>query len=119
MRRLILLFVIVFLMLNFVGCKKTSPPVLKEIGPTKTKVGVPFNIQPNGEAAMWFKTENATVDTQIVWDGKLIRTDYKNPNLLTAPVPKELYSKPGRYEIYLVDKKTNLKSNSLYFVVEE
>ncbi|MEM4711260.1 MAG: hypothetical protein QXL18_04920 [Candidatus Woesearchaeota archaeon] len=114
-----IILLIIFLFLIVIGCKKASPPVLIEIGPTKTKVGVPFNIQPNNEAAMWFKTENATENTKIIFNGIEIRTDYKNSKLLTAPIPKEFYSKPGKYEIYLIDKKTNLKSNSLFFTVEE
>lgn len=101
------------------ACKKTEgPPILKEIGPVKTKAGEAFNIQPDGMAAMWVKTENATEKTVIMWGDKQIRTDYKDPQLLTAPVPAELYAKKGQFQIYLVDTKTGAKSNSLVFIVE-
>ena len=58
-------FLIIFL---FVGCSK-APPVLQQMGPMKTKVGVGFNVQPNGESALWTIAENATRTTVV---------DYKN-----------------------------------------
>jgi hypothetical protein len=112
-------FVVALFVLGLVvGCQQAQPPVLKEIGPVKTTAGVDFNIQPDGVSAMWAKAENATKTTVIVWGDKLIRTDYKSPDLLTAPVPKHLYAKPGQYQITLLDTKTNAKSNSLVFTVD-
>jgi hypothetical protein len=112
-------FVVALFVLGLVvGCQQAQPPVLKEIGPVKTKAGVDFNIQPDGASAMWAKAENATETTVIVWGDKQVRTDYKSPELLTAPVPKDLYAKPGQYQIRLLDTKTSSKSNSLVFTVE-
>lgn len=69
MRLRSLTLLVVFLMFfAFAGCEKTSPQlVLKEIGPLKTKAGQGFNVQPNGESAMWFRAENATKTTIAVW----------------------------------------------------
>jgi hypothetical protein len=101
------------------GCKKTTPPtILKEIGPAGIKAGEGFYVQPDGVSAMWVKTENATPKTVIMWGDQKIRTDFKEPQFLTAPVPKELYAKPGRYQIYLIDSETGAKSNSLTMIVE-
>jgi hypothetical protein len=109
-------FLIIFL---FIGCSK-APPVLKQMGPIKTKAGVAFNVQPNGESAMWFKTENATQTTVAVWGETRLNTTFVNPKELTAlVVPKELYSKPGQFQIYLLDTKTGAKSNSLILTIEE
>ena len=102
----------------FVGCKKAPPPILKEIGPAKTKAGVAFNVQSDGGAAMWFVTENATETTAIYWGDTKLRTDFHNPKLLTAPVPQELYARPAKLQIYLLDTKTGSKSNSMTFTVE-
>lgn len=113
---------VVFLMFfAFAGCEKaTLPLVLKEIGPLKTKAGQGFNVQPNGEPAMWFKAENATKTTLAVWGETRLNTTFVNPTELTASVvPKELYSKPGQIQIYLLDTKTGAKSNSIVFTIEE
>jgi hypothetical protein len=121
MRLRSLSILVVFLMLfAFAGCEKTtSPLVLKEIGPFKTKTGQGFNVQPNGESAIWFKTENATRTTVAVWGETRLITTYVSPTELTALVaPKELYSKPGQIQIYLLDTNTGAKSNSLTLTIE-
>jgi hypothetical protein len=101
-----------------IGCTQATSPVLKEIGPSTTKAGVDFNIQPDGVSAIWAKTANATESTVFMWGDTAIRTDYKGPELLTAPVPKNLYAQPGHYQIYLLEKKTGIKSNAVVFIVE-
>ena len=110
--------VFLIILLAFAGCKKPAEqPVLKEIGPIKTKAGQVFNKQPDGAAAMWAITEHATKDTVIVWGEKKLNTAYVNPKMITASVPQELYAKPGQYQIYLLDIKTGIKSNNLVFTV--
>ena len=47
-----------------------------------------------------------------------LMTIFGNSSLLTATVPQELYSAPGIYEVYLLDKLTNQKSDSRTFMVE-
>jgi hypothetical protein len=106
------------LVLIFVGCEKTEPPALKQIGPTKTKAGQEFNVQSDGQSALWSKTENATKTTVIMWGETQLRSTYGDPNGVTALVPKELYSKPGQFTIYLLDTKTGAKSNGLLITVE-
>jgi hypothetical protein len=97
-----------------------APLIVKEIGPNRTKVGQPFNVQPNGQVAMWLKTENATQTTVVIWGWRRLETTFVNSNLVTGVVaPKELYSKAGQYQIYLIDTKTDKTSNVLMFTVEE
>jgi len=102
----------------FIGCSK-PPLLLMDMGPMKTKVGVGFNIQPNGESALWTMAENATRTTVVVWGERQLQSTVGGPNAVTALVPKELYSKPGQFQVYLLDRKTGKKSNSLVFTVEE
>ncbi len=101
-----------------IGCTK-SAPVLKQLGPTKTKAGVGFNIQSSGESAIWTTAENVTRTTVIVWGETELNSSFGSSTNVTAIVPKELFSKPGQFQIYLLDKKTGKKSNSLTFTVEE
>ena len=89
-----------------------------EIGPSKVKAGIGFNLQPNGKSAIWVKTENATKDTAIFWADSKLQTTYSTPNLLTAFVPDKLFSKPGKFKIYLVDQKNKQKSNSITLIVQ-
>jgi hypothetical protein len=120
LRNLTVLFLILFLSFSFWGCSSSQAPlVLTEIGPSKTKVGQGFNIQPDGGSAMWAGASNATKTTVIVWGEKQLDTTFQNPKLLTAGVPKDFYSKPGQNQIYLLDTKTGVKSNSLVLVVTE
>jgi hypothetical protein len=113
-------FWVLFLMavFIFVGCTQATP-VLKKMGPTKTKVGVAFNVQLNGESAIWTMAENATKTTVIVWGETRLHSTVGGSNGVTALVPKELYSKPGQFPICLLDTKTGYKSNSLTFTVEQ
>ena len=114
------ILVVFLIFVVFTGCKKATPSfVLKEIGPVKTKTGQAFNVQPNGQAAMWIRAENATKTTVILWGEIQLNTTFGSPNYLTALVPTELYSKPGRFNICLLDTKTSAKSNSLIFTIEE
>ena len=113
----ILVLLIIFFIL--IGCQKAAPLILKEFGPTKIKVEQAFNVQPNGESAIWTITENATKTTVIAWGEKQLKTTFGSSKNLTALVTKELYSKPGQFQIYLLDTKTGAKSNSLVFTVEE
>ena len=112
---LVLSLLIIFL---FMGCSK-GPPLLQQMGPMKTKVGVAFNVQPNGESAIWTITENATRTTVIVWGETQLRSTFGSPKGVTALVPKELYTKPGKFQVHLSDTRTGKKSNSLIFTVEE
>ena len=102
----------------FTGCKKIAPPLLKEIGTTKITAGEGFNVQPNGQSALWCKTENATATTVIIWGDRMLITTFGSPKELTALVPQELFAKPGQFAIYLLDTNTGLKSNSILITVE-
>jgi hypothetical protein len=54
-----------------------------------------------------------------VWGERQLQSTFGGSNSVTALVPKELYSKPGQFQVYLLDKKTGKKSNGLVFTVEE
>jgi hypothetical protein len=91
-------------------------PVLRRLRPSSTPAGRPFNVQPDGESALAIECEDARPDTVIVFDGTSLSTTYGNEGWLTAFMPGNLYSRPGRYEVYL---KTGLvESDRLEFVVQ-
>lgn len=120
MRTARLVILIFFVMLITGGCKQSQPPlILKEIGPTKTKAGVGFNMQPDGGSAMWATVVNRTDSTVIVWDNRKLPTFQHTAGIITSPIPEEFYAHPGQHEVFVLDVKTGVKSNSIIFTVTE
>ncbi len=120
-KKLITFLVFLCMIAVLSGCKpKEAPPLnIIKVGPAPIKVGQGFNVQPNGISAIWVEAENATKTTVIVWGETELGSAFGSPNALTALVPKELYSKPGQFQIYLLDKNTGAKSNSIVLTVVE
>jgi hypothetical protein len=101
------------------GCQPAKPPVLVDYGPTVIRAGQDFNMQPSGDNAMWAHTQNATLTSVLILNGIKLDSHYHDDTkLVTATVPKRLFEKAGEYPLYLLDTKTNLKSNELKFVVK-
>jgi hypothetical protein len=119
--KLIMFLVLLCFVFAFGGCQQKEAPPLKivKVGPAPIKAGQDFNVQPDGTSAIWLETENATKTTVVVWGETELRSAFGSPNSVTASVPKELYSKPGQFQISLLDKKTGAKSNSIVFAVGE
>lgn len=114
-----LIYVLDWGRLQMLDLKHPDPPVLKRFGPDEIKAGQPFNRQPNGESAIWAEAENASPATVFVLNGtELESTVSRDGTVVTAPVPGKLYERPGEYSLFLFDKKTAKRSESLKFVVE-
>lgn len=120
LNKLIFFLTFVCMVVIFVGCQPKEVPPLKvvKIGPTTIKTGQDFNVQPEGASALWVEAENATKTTVVVWGEKQLQSAVRVPDLVTAAVPKELYSKPGKFQISLLDTQTGSKSNNMVFTVE-
>ena len=121
------------LLLAAVGCNKdpvgagvetkneaapTGPPVEISLGPATTPAGTGFNVQPDGSAALGVVCKDADDKTVIVFASRpLVTLKAKMPTcFLTATVPKELFSTPGSYPVYL--RNSAGESNRLDFVVK-
>lgn len=91
---------------------------LLQIGPAETKAGEGFNVQKSGESAMWLRGSNITSSTVIILNGTLLSGFKGSDELITTPVPPELFKKPGEYPVYLLDTETSGRSNSLIFTVK-
>ena len=117
-KKLFAVTIVSILVMVLAGCSPRKL-VLKKIGPTETSAGEVFNKQSNGESALWSETENATPTTVLVLNGVSLDSalQKKDGTVVTAFVPKKLYEKVGIYSVYLLDTKTNKKSNELKFVV--
>jgi hypothetical protein len=70
-------------------------------GPTETRAGQGFNVQPSGVSAIWVKFDNQPPrGTQIVFDGEPLETTL-SPNLATAAVPNALFAAAGDKPVVL------------------
>ena len=122
MKRHKLIFLLIFLCMTVAlgGCQKKEAPPLKmvKMGPTTIKAGQDFNVQPDGFSALWVEAENATKTTVVIWGETQLKLAVKVPDLVTAAVPKELYSKPGKFQISLLETTTGVKSSGLALTVE-
>lgn len=95
--------------------KEPSPTKLLSLHPDGTAAGKAFNVQKSGNAGLAVKTSGATPTTVIIFGGEGLVTVFGGHSLLTAEVPRRLYAKPGRYEVYLQD--LGKRSNTLMFEV--
>src|SRR5437660_8650121 len=71
-----------------------------DFGPQETIVVESFNMQSNGEAAMWLITDNATRTTAVIFNGTELQTTYGNSSFITAIVTRQYYQTAGTYELY-------------------
>ena len=74
---------------------------ISSFGPTGTKAGTHFNLQPLGESALWLQmTAPLYKNSVIVFDDTRLHT-IVNGNVATAYVPKALYDSPGDKKVFV------------------
>jgi hypothetical protein len=88
-------------------------------GPGTIRANTGFNIQPNGESAIWVQlNQDIQGKTYIVINNARLPGAHRG-SLVTASLPAALYSKPGKYPMYVLvirgDQET--KSSLVDFVV--
>lgn len=95
-----------------------SQPSLTEIGPTHTSQKTPFNPHPDGESALWARTENCENSCVLLFSESEVPTiANKDGTLLTAKIPKHLYESPGEKTVYIKNSGSGKKSKILVFHV--
>jgi hypothetical protein len=88
-------------------------------GPKDIKANVGFNIQSDGVSALWIQLNDDLVGKVFVFiDGTRLPAVHRG-SLVTVQIPASLYSKPGKYPMYVLvihgDQET--KSSLVDFVV--
>jgi hypothetical protein len=80
---------------------RVSNTRISSFGPTGTKTGTHFNLQPLGKSALWLQT-TAPLNKYavIVFDDTRLKT-IVNGNVATAYVPKALYDSPGDKKVFV------------------
>lgn len=80
-------------------------------GPRETPAGKGFNVQSNGNSAIWFEAKGIGTNTVEVWlgDTKLEHPVVDPEKGGSAEVPPALIAKPGKYPYYLVAKPSGTR----------
>lgn len=91
-------------------------PKILNFGPVSVLSGQDFNIQTNGESAIWLKIAGNSNSIVVKFNEKNLNA-FSKDDLLTCNIPKELYQEPGEHKIYLKDESTGLTSNVVVFTV--
>lgn len=105
--------------LTLAGCGGHSPPKIVGFGPTPVDHGKPFNVQPNGDSAIWVRVDKPADPADVLLlDGHPLNT-MVNGDLLTAVVPLSVIATPGPKPLLVeLDSKTqHAKSPAVSFVV--
>ncbi len=73
-----------------------------DFGPRNARAGVPFNQQPDGASALWFKldrnVEGSVVNVHV---GDQLITGDISGDIVTVKIPDELHDKPGTVNLSL------------------
>ena len=85
--------------------------------PSQTRAGAGFQVQPDGNSAIWIECIGATPDTVIVWDGANLQTTFGG-TAVSGLVPRSLYAEAGRKAVSLLDTATGLRSEPAVFDVK-
>ena len=121
--RLLVPLLIGALALSAAGCGSNSSAALTitQFGPDNTKVGTPFNVQPNGDSAIWIKTDIVLESNAVISiDGIPLKSTVVG-NLITAAIPPEVFGKLGTHSIAISENKggATVTSNTVNFVVHD
>lgn len=76
-------------------------------GPQKIRLGTPFNEQPNGDSAFWFKTACAEPGSQISFDGVLLKTVERLPTVTARIDTDVLITSAGTYKLAFFHPETS------------
>lgn len=100
-----------------VSVPEPSPMTILKYGPQETALGKGFNTQPNGNSAMWFKTEGVTKNVMLVFDGIFLPAATAE-GAASAEIPSDLLNRNGNIPIYLIDIISGNKSNTVYLKIK-
>ena len=95
------------------------PLVIENFGPTETVAGQGFNIQPNGDSAMWLMADNPSAELVLVFGEKELPTVAGAGNVVAAAIPPKLLAQPGVIQVRLLDPITRRTSNVVQFTITD
>jgi hypothetical protein len=94
---------------------KMIRPKILDYGPKSIESGLPFNRQPSGADAIWFKHASASSIAFISLDGQPLKTVLGNDDVGSALIPPGLTGKPRIAKLRLCDPFTKTDSDPVDF----
>ncbi len=91
-------------------------PAILGLFPPETKAGAGFNVQPDGSAALAVESRNNNGSTVVLWADTPLAS-VSGDHVVTATVPRALFSVPGSIEVRLVNRDTGARSKPVPFWV--
>lgn len=83
---------------------KTGPaPEIRSLHPDTTPAAKPFNVQPNGISAMGIVGINFLPGAKVLMNNKEVETTFGNTDQLGAVVPPEVFAKPGKVQVVILN----------------
>jgi hypothetical protein len=98
--------------LDHVDPKILAPNIL-DYGPKIIMAGVPFNVQPSGSSAMWFRVANLKTTTKIMFDNSPLKLIRGQDGFASGVLPKELFERPREVIIRVFDSQLELEGDSV------
>lgn len=95
----------------------TRFPSVEVFGPQPVEHGKPFNVQLDGQSAMWMQLDTAPPSqTKLVFGGTVLSTTI-NDRIVTATIPSHLTAAPGKTAFWLqaCDASGTRVSDTVYF----
>ena len=92
-------------------------PRIEVLYPERSFVGVRFNEQRNGKAAIGIDGKGFEPSSVIYLNDEPAATFYANSGLITAFVPDKFFESPGRIKVSVISRRL-LKSNTLTLAIE-
>ena len=74
-------------------------------------------MQPGGTSALWIDCTDATRTTVVVFAGTRLETTFGGKDAVSALVPAQLLTPPGRKRVALLDTATGVESDAGWFEV--
>lgn len=100
---------------------ETREAKVVNLGPNPVAAGVPFNVQPNGQSAIWLKLDRpVAAGSHIVLAGRELETMSNGGEGLAARVPSEMTAMKGTFPLYVVTMQGSeeFRSATVDFIVE-
>src|SRR5579864_8260764 len=72
------------------ACDRLQPLNIVDFGPQDIRANVPFNVQKDGQSALWIKMNRNVADKTYVMINGVRLNSYSNANVVTLTVPSAL-----------------------------
>jgi hypothetical protein len=96
-----------------VGDLPVQRTMVLSLHPAQAFAGQPFNVQPNGEAAIAVQVRGLGSSPRLLFGGRKLDVAIASDRSgISALVPAELYAKPGKVPVWIEDSfgKSNAKT---------